>query len=255
MKNGKKTLGILNRSQICDHKRNFFILNKRIQALMKTIIIELDDKTYNEIEEMAKKEGYKLVSEYAKAVLLSKQGQMPSDIISQIMPKLERKMQDLINPFTSQIADLKKKYAEIIEKIEEIQSKNEGKPKIEEKPGEEEERMEAENRKRGRKSAIEILEEQGVVFESELKLRNKDAFFGKLEREGAKVLHLESERIALSKKFYEEFIEKLKQINTTDPEEAVSKMNQKQAKLFMKLVADATAIFDGDKKYWRLIVD
>ena len=219
---------------------------------MKAIIIELDDKTYNEIEEMAKKEGYRLVSEYVKAVLLSKQkGQMSSDIMSQIMPKLERKIQDLINPFTSQIADLKKKYAEIIEKIEEIQSKNGEK----QEEGEREEKKEAESRKRGRKSAIEILEEQGAVFESELKLRNKDAFFGKLEREGAKVLHLENERIALSKKFYEEFIERLKQINTPDPEEAASKMNQKQAKLFMKLVADATAIFDGDKKHWRLIID
>ena len=209
---------------------------------MKVIIVELDDKTYNEIEEIAKKEGYRLVSEYVKAVLLSKQ---QADIISQIMSKLERKIQDLINPFTSQITDLKKEYAEIIEKLEEIQSK--------EKQEEEGKKRETKNRKRGRKSAIEILEEQGVRFESELKLRNKDAFFGKLEREGAVILHLKNERVALSKNFYEEFVEKLKQINTPDPEEAASKLDQKQAKLFMKLVADAILIFDGDKKYWRLV--
>ena len=232
---------------------------------MKTIIIKLSDEQYKEIEERARKEGYTLVSDYVKAVLLSSQPSLSlnvNDLVSQISSKLERKVQDLLNPFTAQIEDLKKKTAEIIEKIDEIESKSTKKTSIEEEEGNEEKSTRRnleqskfeQSRKEGeRKTAIDILNEQGVVFESELKLRNTDAFFSKLDREGAKIIYLEKERIALSPEFYNNFVKKLKEIKTPDPEEAASKLDPKEAKLFKKLVSEASVIFDSDGKYWKLL--
>jgi len=222
---------------------------------MKTIIVQIDEESYKVIEEKAKKEGYELISDYVKAILLAQQQkqsipqQLPADIVSQITSKLDKKIQDLLNPFTAQIADLRKKYAELIERIDQLQTTNENNPREERKREEEEQRYI--NKKRGRKSAMDILNEQGVVFESELKLRNTDAYFNKLEREGAKVVYLDSERIAMSQSFYNEFMKRIKEINSSDPEEAASKLDQKQAKLFKKLVSAAAVIFNADKKLWE----
>ena len=224
---------------------------------MKTIIIKLSDEEYKEIEEKARKEGYTLISEYIRAVLLSQSS--PSlninDIISQISSRLERKVQDLLNPFTAQIEDLKRKTAEIIEKIDEVESKSSRKISEEEQKEEKSSKKNIEQSKKEgeRKTAMDILNEQGIVFESELKLRNTDAFFSKLEREGAKIIYLEKERIAMSKDFFDTFVKKLKEIRTPDPEEAASKLDSKEAKLFKKLVAEASVIFDSDGKYWKLL--
>ena len=228
---------------------------------MKTIIIKLSDEEYKEIEERARKEGYTLVSEYVRAVLLSQPSLSSSslninELVSQISSRLERKVEDLLNPFTAQIEDLKRKTAEIIEKIDELGAKTTKKviEEDEEKEEKSKKRSSEQVKKEGeRKSAIEILNEQGVVFESELKLRNTDAFFSKLEREGAKIIYLEKERIAMSKEFFDNFVKKLKEIKTPDPEEAASKLDPKEAKLFRKLVAEASVIFDSDGKYWRLL--
>jgi len=235
---------------------------------MKTIIIKLSDEEYKEIEERARKEGYALVSEYVRAVLLSSSPQSSlssslnvNDLASQISSKLERKVQDLLNPFTAQIEDLKRKTAEIIEKIDEIESKPTKNTSEEEEEKEEknlrrnldQSKFEQPRKEGERKTAMDILNEQGVVFESELKLRNTDAYFSKLEREGAKVIYLEKERIAMSQDFYDNFVRKLKEIKTSDPEEAASKLDPKEAKLFKKLVAEASVIFDSDGKYWKLL--
>mgnify|MGYP001772491927 CR=1 FL=1 len=224
---------------------------------MKTIIIKLTDEEYKELEERARKEGYTLLSEYIRAVLFS---QSPSsaqlninDLVSQISSKIERKVQDLLNPFTAQIEDLKKKTAEIIEKIEELNSKPAKKVSEEEEEKPVKKSLEQPKKEGEKKTAMDILNEQGVLFESELKVKNPDAFFSKLDREGAKIIYLEKERIAMSKEFYDNFVKKLREIRTPDPEEAASKLDPKEAKLFKKLVAEASVIFDSDGKYWRLL--
>lgn len=230
---------------------------------MKTIIIQVSDEEYKTIEEKAKKEGYSLISDYVKALLLSSS---PSETITrqqsvlninelvlQISARVERKVQDLLNPFTSQIADLRKRNAEIIERIEELQSMNQEEEYKKRKDFQQYTEDGRSNNRRGRKTAMEILNEQGVSFESELKLKNTDAYFNKLEREGAKIIYLESERIAMSPKYYEEFKKKISELNISDPEEVASKLGGKDGKLFKKLVASATVLFNADKKCWEFI--
>lgn len=226
---------------------------------MKVISIKLTDEEYKELEERARREGFVLISDYVRYLLFSPQPSRNSantasinvdEIVNQISTKIERKVQDLINPFTAQIEDLKKKYAELLEKIEELGSKTETKNEsVEEKPSKTVKREGGE-----KKTAIDILNEQGAVYESELKLKNADAFFAKLEREGARIIYTEKERIAVSQDFYNRFVEKLKEIKTSDPEEAQSKLDPKEAKLFRKLVSEGTIIFDGESKSWKVLV-
>lgn len=174
------------------------------------------------------------------------QAQLTDKIVTKISTRLEKKIQDMLNPFTVQIEELKKKYVEIVEKLDALQEeKNKGYGVIEEKK---------EAKRGGRKTAIEILEEQGVVFEPELKLKNKDAYFRRLEKDGAKVINLENERIAMSQEFYKKFLEKLKEIRTADTEEVISRLDQKQAKLFRKLADNAILFFNSEKKEWELII-
>lgn len=105
-----------------------------------------------------------------------------------------------------------------------------------------------------KKTAIEILTEQGVIFESEVKLRDPDAFFNKLEREGAMIINTEKERIALSREFFEEFQNKIKQIHSSDKEETASKLETREAKLFRKLVEEGLAIYNSEIKGWEILI-
>ena len=224
-----------------------FCLNKS----MKTLILYLNDDEYKQLEEKAKKEGYTLVSDYAKKVLLSPmptQETLMNNIETEVTRKLERKIQDLLNPFTAQIVDLRKRTAEIIEKLDNMTGE-ENKKKEEEAQKE----KSGEQKRGGRKKAIEILEEQEIVFESELKIRDPDPFFRRLELDGAKVLYLENERVAMTQKFYNDFIGKLKEIKTADPKETENKLNDKQAKLFRKLVQEAMVYYDAEKQSWNMI--
>ncbi|BCU70392.1 plasmid mobilization protein [Stygiolobus caldivivus] len=235
---------------------------------MKVIQIKLTDEEYRQLEDKARQEGYVLLSEYVRSVLLGRQTTVSNpisidinnaDVINQITNKLERKIIDYINPFTSQIEELKRKIAELTEKIEELESNNKSIEKTEEKRTTAGSRILETKREQQpqqpKKRSIERLQEEGIVFESELKsLRDPSAFFAKLEREGAKIIYLETERIAMSQDFYNKFLEDISTLNTSDLEEAASKLDPKEAKLFRKLAREAFVIYDANSKGWRLTV-
>lgn len=166
-------------------------------------------------------------------------------IDEKIAVRLERKVQDVIMPFTTEIDNMKRQIAQIVEAIDELQSVCKGS-----------DRRHAEKRdeKRQRSTAIDILEEQGVVFEEDLDLKNPDAFFAKLEREGAKVVRLRSGRIAIHPNFLEEFSNEIEKIDTNDLKKATSKLTTKKAELFLKLVAEGLLYFDENKKKWVLLI-
>lgn len=226
---------------------------------MKIIYIKLSDEEYKDLEERARKEGYVLLSDYVKSILFSCSSSAASsslninDFVLQVSTRLERKVQDLINPYTSQIDDLKKKIAEIVEKIDELETKlgnTSSTPKEEHIPPQK--RSFEQPKKEGeRRTAIEILNSQGVLFESELRLKNPDTFFSKLEREGARIIYTEKERIALSQEFFNNFVNKLKEIKTSDPSEAENKLDPKEAKLFKRLVSEGLLMFDAETKSWK----
>ncbi|MCQ4448075.1 MAG: hypothetical protein NO076_02385, partial [Sulfolobales archaeon] len=89
---------------------------------MKHLIIKLTDEEYNVLVERAKKEGYTLLSDYVRYLLTSCSGstsQAQIDVLA-ITGKIERKIQDVLMPFASEIDTLKKQIAMVYEKLDEI---------------------------------------------------------------------------------------------------------------------------------------
>jgi predicted nucleic acid-binding Zn-ribbon protein len=258
---------------------------------MRELIIVLSDEEYNNLVERAKKDGFILLNEYIKYLLLGygEKNSKPQIDTSMIINRIERKVQDILIPFTSEIDTLKKQIAMVYEKLDEIlptqeardlshekklepqkKSKEVEETKQSEKAIEKEklqpqkETKEVKERKNEitpsekgiekKKDAMGVLKEQGVVSESELSLRNPDAFFSKLESEGAKIIMTEKERIAIHPDFYTKFVNDLSKVNIADVNEAMKRLNEKEAKLFKKLVSEGLAFFDNESKAWKVLV-
>ncbi|MCG2888796.1 MAG: hypothetical protein L7H21_05090 [Sulfolobales archaeon] len=231
---------------------------------MKHLIIKLTDEEYNDLVERAKKNGYTLLSDYVKYLLTSCSGstsQAQIDVLA-ITGKIERKIQDVLMPFASEIDTLKKQIAMVYEKLDEISSNiraaQETRPSShEERPQPQREMKEttpSEKVAEKRRTAMSVLKDKGVVFESEQSLRNPDAYFTKLENEGAKIIITEKERIAVHPDFYAKFTSDLSKIRTADVNEAANLLDEKEAKLFRKLVSEGLAYFDSESRTWKLLV-
>jgi len=262
---------------------------------MKELVIIFSDEEFNELMEKAKKAGFVLLNDYVKYMLTkyvntSQQSQID---ISTISGRIERKIQDVLMPFTSEIDTLKMQIAMVLEKIDEISDNIHGttlaSSKMEKKgsytqkgmkevpekneisqsekgSGKEPHQAQKEAKEKNevdqtekittdkKKDAMSILKEQGVVLESELNLRNRDALFSKLEKEGAKIITTEKERIAIHPDFYAKFTSDLNKINTADVNEVAKHLDEKEAKLFKKLVSEGLAYFDNGSKSWKLLV-
>jgi hypothetical protein len=229
---------------------------------MKELVLILSDEEFNELMERAKKEGFVLLNDFLKFLLLNcKPSQVQIDV-SALAEKIERKVQDVLMPFTSEIDALKKQLAMVHEKLDRISANTRITqetriPSHEERSQPQRETKEtvpSEKASEKKKDAMSVLKEQGAVYESELNLRNPDAYFTKLENEGAKIIMTERERIAIHPDFYAKFVNDLSNIRTADVNEATNLLEGKEAKLFRKLVAEGLAYFDSESKSWKLLV-
>ncbi|MEM4434006.1 MAG: CopG family transcriptional regulator, partial [Thermosphaera sp.] len=90
-------------------------------------------------------------------------------------------------------------------------------------------------------------------FESTLPPRiQRDAFFSYLEREGAVVLKLSRERIAVDREFWNEFKGRLFQALTSNKDEEIKQvLGEKGYALWRALYDDNLIIFDPKTKAWR----
>ncbi len=210
----------------------------------------MDRDTYEKLLEKATDKGYLRVEEYIMELIRSDlRGGLELDIaqiMDKLKPRIKRYVEDIVNEYLSMVMENKRKIAELYEKIEEIK---ELVRKAEEKP-----RQPQQPPPRRRKTGIEILREQKVLFESRLeRLRNKDRFFDYLKRQGAIVLELEGERIAVDPDFWMEFKEKISGIRTYDEREAVKDLLPVEQELFMKLRRSEIIIYDSRTHSWRVV--
>ncbi len=181
-------------------------------------------------------------------------------IVERLVKVIDRRVQDFINPFTSRLEELARRYAELVERLE----------AVEQKLGEVEQRLRSgerpgyvpvhrqeyrEERRERRRSAIEILREQGAIFESEIARRIKDrnTFFAKLEREGAKILDLQGERIAVDPVFWSSFLEKLSRLATNNDEEIKRVLGPLEYRLFTRLRESALIYYDATQRRWNFV--
>lgn len=220
---------------------------------VRKLTVELDEETYRALIDKALKEGYSIVSDYV-VLLIKKDLQQPmgkpldpDELFSKLKPKIERVVQDNTNRFMEIISDLRTKVAELYEKYEEIaeslrQARGEasgsyGKPVV--KPT-------------TRKTGIERLKEEKILFESSLPSRiQRDKFFSYLEREGAVVLNLSKERVAVDREYWDWFKNTVFNELTTDREDEIKeRLGGKGYELFARLKEDSLVIYDNKRRRW-----
>ncbi|MEM4503008.1 MAG: CopG family transcriptional regulator, partial [Ignisphaera sp.] len=157
-------------------------------------------------------------------------------------------------PFTQKVDDLGRKVAELLERLEVVEERL---FKLEETiKTVETRREEIKVQEKSRKSAIEILKEQKVMFEKDIanKIRNRDSFFARLEREGAIVIEAKDERIAVEPSFWNSFVNKLKLTKTNNDDELKKIFDPIEFKLLQKLKESALIVYDGTSKSWNLLL-
>ncbi len=225
-----------------------------LENIKKNVVIkvEIPEEDYKILSKIAKSKGYTLTNDYIREILIdaAEKGenmQLNKESIDQLSRKIEKTVQDLLNPFTQKIDELSSRIADLIESIEKDKEEKEEKPSPKEQKEEE--------IKTKKKTAIDILKEQGVIFSSEVQwLRNPDAYFKKLESSGAVVLYLDNERIALDREYWNRFKAKLDTIAIKDPKEVeeliMSEFGENGGKLFNILVKKGVVYYDEDLKAW-----
>ena len=259
---------------------------------MGTIIIKLPDRVMKKLREKAREEGFFLITDYVRNLIYKElgiehefeeerilgdlrrlvQGDVPESLLNKIVEKIseslrpaeenidrivarvERRVTDIINPFTSKVDELARRIAELQERIEELEQH------FKEREGPREPVAATAPREKPaytihpRKSAIARLKEQGAVYESELSwLKDADAFFEKLRREGAIILNLGDERIAVDKEFWDRFLRKISEITTSNEDEIKIMLRRQEYKLFKKLKEKGFAYFDGSTRRWNIL--
>lgn len=269
--------------------------------MARIVAFKLPDDLYEELERRARRLGYSLVSDYVRDLVLRELGYggagggagvsaeeirrivqeelrklaeekglrvEPVDV-NKLAARLERKIQDMINPWTAKIDSLSARVAELQEKLEEIEERLKSLEKqaaerpqsqhaaYQPRPGGFHARFEGGERReyRGggrRRSASERLREQGVVFEHDVQwLRDRDAFFEKLRREGAVILNLGGERVAVDPGFWRNFKEKLHDLPTANDDEIRVLLTREQYELFRRLKESGMIYFDASEKRWK----
>jgi len=103
---------------------------------------------------------------------------------------------------------------------------------------------------RKKRTALEIMKEQGVVFESELKsIANRDSFFEYLRKNGVIVVEGSKERVALTKEFLDTFVAELSKLR--GPADAEEKLkDEKLKKLYTILRESGYLVYE--KSDWSL---
>ncbi len=189
-------------------------------------------------------------------------------LMDEVLKVCLRRCQDMVNPFTAKIDESARRLAELYEAVQSLATKIDmlsqsgtatqfaSHQSTQVGGSTQPSATSRSSGKRQRKSAWDILVEQKVLFESELaKRRDKDTrdrIFSSLRKQGAVVLELKNERVAIEPLFWDEFVNKLSEIRTADEEEVRKILDPLQFTLFQKLRESGLLYFDGINKRWSL---
>ncbi|OYT49666.1 MAG: hypothetical protein B6U73_05055 [Desulfurococcales archaeon ex4484_204] len=181
------------------------------------------------------------------------------------MARLHRSIMDLLNPYTAKLDNMARKLATVIELLESVAERL----SVLDSVASELKQLRAsmgpqqvgrptprEGRERVRRHAVDILREQKVMFESDIasKIKNRDAFFERLRRDGAVVLELVDERVAVDPSFWAEFKSRLTSLRTNSEGEVAKALGKEGLALLKALMKSAQAYFDVTRKEWVLMI-
>lgn len=168
--------------------------------------------------------------------------------------KIQRFLQDMINPFTAKIDDVARRLGSIVEVLdslsERVKNLEDEVRSIKSKP---EAQITSQPSKEVKKSAIDVLKDQKVMYEKDIasKIRNRDAFFDKLRREGAVVFEVKGQRIAIEPGFWHDFKTLLESLSTSNESEIREKLGRIGYNLLKSLWEGGLIYYDSINKKWR----
>lgn len=162
----------------------------------------------------------------------------------------EQEVIEKLNRIQSTLASVVEKLDSIEEKLSRAEGKSGGGEKRKSGYKVVVSRKSGESRARGR-SALEIMQEQGVVFESDLKsIRNKEKFIEHLRNSGVIVIEGSKERALVTREYLNSFLSTLK--GCRGPGEAEEKLrDEKQIRLY-RLLRDSGLLTYDSRSGWVL---
>ncbi len=249
--------------------------------MARLIAFKVPDEVYRELKTRSREAGYSLLSDYLRDLVISclrggtpLQGlgdvrklveELVRDALKEfteekVVARIERRIHDMLNPWTAKIDGIASRLADLVERIEALEERV---GRLEERVKGVEERLQQQEAhapaphaaaRARRRSAIERLREQGIVFESDVQwLRDRDAFFERLRREGALILNIGGERVAVDRDFWSNFVDKVEKLPTANDEEVRVLLTEPQYKLFRRLKESGLIYFDSSEKRWKFV--
>ncbi|MEM2158141.1 MAG: hypothetical protein QXO72_03900 [Sulfolobales archaeon] len=171
------------------------------------------------------------------------------------LSKIQRFLQDMVNPFTAKIDEVARRLGNVVEVLDELSEKVKV---LEEDVKSIKGRTEAQlppqqPSKEIKKSAIDVLKDQKVMYERDIasKIRNRDAFFDRLRRDGAVVLEVKGQRVALEPSYWNEFKVILESLTTSNESELRDKLGKIGYNLLKTLWEGGLIYYDSINKKWR----
>ncbi len=168
--------------------------------------------------------------------------------------KIQRVLQDMVNPFTAKIDEVARKLGDVVEVLDDLSERVRSlEEEVKSIKGKTETHLPQQPPKEVKKSATDVLKEQKVMYEKDIasKIRNRDAFFEKLRREGAVILEVKGQRVALEPSFWQNFKSSLESLNTTDESEMKEKLGKVGHNLLKTLWEGGLIYYDSINKKWR----
>lgn len=234
------------------------------------IKIRLSEDEYERLKEAARNSGFTNLPEYVRWVLTehlespraAAQASIDQEALKRALQGLERRIMDLLNPFTGKIDEVNLKLSQIIEMLE-----TQGTPTPASRPVEQQlprpaprrygGEYQARERQEQRGDALSRLREEGVLFQEDAGwIRAPEKFFASLEKRGAVVMKLGEDFVAIDRGFWERFRRLIEELDVADSLEAErlvgEEMGEKASRLFRKMVRAGLAVFDEDKGQWLL---
>lgn len=224
------------------------------QERVREVVLKLREDIYRRLEEESSKRGFRSVPDFILhtifTMLQTPERDLSSEVYERIRTRLERFVQDELNKRLSILETLRRQIAEVYERVDSLEQKI---ADVESRVSAvESKKAEVPVQARTRKTAIERLKEDKILFESTLPPRiQRDRLFAYLEREGAVIIRLSKERVAVDPEFWAEFKSKLSELSTTDEKELSALLGEKGFSLWRALHSDNLIIFDPKQRRWR----
>jgi len=213
------------------------------------------DLPYNVIEKIVRRYPGSTIEDAVRQFILDIVGGEVQVIqTQQDLSRIQRLLQDMVNPFTAKVDEVARRLSDVVETLDTL---SERVKTLEEEVKSLRVRSEAQvttqQVKEVRKSAIDVLRDQKVMFEKDIasKIRNRDAFFDKLRREGAVVLEVKGQRVAVEPSFWNEFRMRLESLATNNESEVREKLGKVGYNLLKTLWESGIVYYDSVNKKWK----